>query len=139
MLLASPAVEDVLAIQRLLADYAAAIDGRDFDALGDVFLPDATLDYTSSGGPRDGFPAVRDWLAEALSAVDFTQHLVTNIRVDVDGDEATSSAYFFHPMRAGDATFLVSGTYEDRLARTADGWRIAERVQTMLWSDPPIG
>lgn len=126
----------MLAIQRLLADYAAAIDGRDFDALDDVFLPGATLDYRSSGGPRDAFPAVRDWLREALSVVEFTQHLVTNMRIDVDGDEATSSAYFFHPMKAGDASFLVSGVYDDRLRRTSGGWRIAERVQRLLWSDP---
>lgn len=132
-------MEDLLAIHRLLADYAAAIDGRDFDALDDVFTGDAVLDYTSSGGPRADFAEVREWLRTALAAVDFTQHLVTNIRADVDGDDARSIAYFLHPMRAGDTSFLVSGTYEDRLRRTPEGWRITERVQRMLWSDPAIG
>ena len=39
-------------------------------------------------------------------------------------------------MRAGTPggdTYVIAGSYTDTLARTPDGWRIAERVQVYLW------
>ena len=130
--------EDVLAIGRVLDDYAAAIDTRDFDALPRLFTEDADLDYTSSGGPHGPFDEVAAWLKEVLSAVDLTQHYITNRRIDVDGDQATSHAYFHHPLLVANQMFTVGGTYADRFVRTEDGWRIAGRVQTMTWSEPPL-
>ena len=41
-------------------------------------------------------------------------------------------------MRAGTpggGTYLIGGSYTDTLARTPDGWKIAERVQAYLWRD----
>ena len=52
-------LSDRLEIDDLLSRYTFAIDERDFDALDDVFTPDATIDYTTSGGIKGSYPEVK--------------------------------------------------------------------------------
>lgn len=129
---------DRQAIEALLVRYVWAIDDKDLDALDDVFTPDAAIDYTSSGGIRGAYPEIKQWLARTLAAFPMTQHLLANVDVVVDGDTATARSAFSNPMgaatRAGPLhVFQIGGRYDDRLVRTADGWRIAERLETQLW------
>jgi hypothetical protein len=35
----------------------------------------------------------------------------------------------------GGETYIIAGSYADTLTRTADGWKIAERIQTYIWRD----
>jgi ketosteroid isomerase-like protein len=128
-------VSDRLQIAELLATYTHAIDSRDFDLVAWCFTEDATLDYTASGGPRARRHEAVAWLAEGLSAIAFTQHYVTNQRITLDGDSATSHAYFLHPLSipGRPEPVLMGGTYLDQLRRTDEGWRITERVQGLTW------
>ena len=43
-------ISDRLEIQDLMVRYSYAIDNRDWDALDDVFTPDAHIDYSVFGG-----------------------------------------------------------------------------------------
>ena len=58
---------------------------------------------------------------------------------EVDGDTARSVCYFqAQHVRAGTAggeRYIIAGRYADTLARTADGWKITERIQAYLWRD----
>ena len=67
-----------------------------------------------------------------------TQHLVTNRAVTVSGDTATCRSCLFNPMGVTDgdglAVFLEGGYYRDKLVRTPDGWRIAERIEEPTFS-----
>lgn len=133
-------VADRLAIQDLLTRYTRAIDGREWNLLDTVFLPDATLDYTAVGGQRGRFPEMKAWLAQALGTYDATQHMISNHDIRVTGDTATSRVYVFNPMgkKRDDGQlglFFMGGYYVDRLVRTAAGWRIAERIEELSWSD----
>ncbi|MDX1648846.1 MAG: nuclear transport factor 2 family protein [Myxococcota bacterium] len=131
------ALRDRLAIEEVLVRYCDAIDGRDFALLGRVFTPDAVLDYTASGGPRGRLPEVRDWLERALAPFELIQHVIGNLRVELDGDRARSRCYFTNPMgvpgRGRGMNFLCGGIYRDVLVRTPEGWRIAERVNEELY------
>ncbi len=132
-------LRDRLEIEDLLTRYCAAIDAKDFDLLDEVFTADATIDYTRSGGIRDEYPAVKSWLAKALAPFRVVQHLVTNVRVEIDGDRARSVCYFFNPMGlpqqdGGVNTFFCGGIYRDQLLRTERGWRITERVNDQLYA-----
>jgi 3-phenylpropionate/cinnamic acid dioxygenase small subunit len=132
-------LRDRLEIEDLLIRYCAAIDAKEFDRLDEVFTADATIDYTRSGGIRDEYPAVRSWLAKALAPFQVVQHLVTNVRVEIDGDRARSVSYFFNPMGlprqdGGVDTFFCGGIYRDQLLRTERGWRITERVNDQLYA-----
>ncbi len=133
-------VADRIAIDDLLTRYTIAIDTKNYDGLDDVFTPDATIDYTTSGGPRGPYPEIKIWLGKALAQFAMTQHLLGNKSVQLDGDTATSRTYFYNPMGfpKPDGSlhlFYVGGYYVDRLVRTTDGWRIAERVEEQAWMD----
>jgi 3-phenylpropionate/cinnamic acid dioxygenase small subunit len=136
-------VSDRIQIQDVLMGYAQAVDERDWDALAAAFTSDAMLDYTAFGGPRGSVQDAVEWLMRALAVIAASQHLLSNIRVRVDGDEATATAEVFSPLAidrpdGGRTIMLTGGSYVDRLRRTDDGWRIAERTARLTWSDRPV-
>jgi 3-phenylpropionate/cinnamic acid dioxygenase small subunit len=129
---------DRIEIDDLLTRYATAVDTRDWDLYRTVFTADAIIDYTSSGGIRGGLDEVTRWLSESLALFSMSQHLVTNRDIRVEGDAATSHTYLYNAMgrtkRDGTlALMFVGGSYRDKLRRTADGWRITERIQDTAW------
>ena len=142
-------VSDRLEIQDLLARYSFAIDERDWDALDRVFTPDATIDYSETGGAKGDFAQIKAWLPVALARFPMYQHMVATTRLDLAGDTATSRTILFNPMvyrdekpgdekpgdeRPGDQVFFIGLWYRDRFVRTADGWRIADRYEEMAYS-----
>jgi hypothetical protein len=136
--LAPAALADRLAIDDQLTRYCRAIDTGEWDLLDGIFTPDAVLDYTSSGGIRGSYAEVKPWLAKVLPLFPIRLHYVTNREVEIDGDAATSRAYLYNPMGTksleGTVTmFFTGGVYHDRWRRTADGWRIVERVEIEHW------
>ncbi|MBU6281465.1 nuclear transport factor 2 family protein [bacterium] len=133
-------IADRLAIHDLLVRYCRAIDTLDWRLLDRVFTPDATIDYTSSGGIAGAYAEVRAWLEQVLPGFPMRQHLIANEEVEIDGDRATSRAYLFNPMARADAgggskLFFVGGAYVDELVRTPQGWRIRRRVEQQSWVD----
>ncbi len=131
-------IADRIEIDDLLTRYATALDGKDWELFGTCFTADAFIDYTGAGGIKGNLPEVRDWLAQVMAGFPMTQHLVTNRAVQITGDTATSRCALFNPMGVKDgdglAVFLEGGYYRDKLVRTADGWRIAERVEEPTYS-----
>lgn len=133
-------ISDRLAVEDLLFRYSRAIDTRNFDLLDEVFTPDGVADYTSSGGIRGTLAEVKEWLGAALGVFTVVQHLITNVAVDFAGDEARSTCYMINPLgypAEGDKTEMIfcGGLYHDQLVRTAEGWRIRERVIELLYLD----
>ena len=127
-------ISDRLQIQDLLTRYTQAIDGKDWKLLDTCFTPDAHVDYTATGGIKGSYPDVRKWLEQALSVFPITVHYITNSAVNLAGDRATARTYVFNPMgfKNPDASmhwFTVGAYYVDKLVRSADGWRIAQRVE----------
>jgi len=134
------AIADRLEIEDLLTRYCRAIDSLDWELLDTVFVAEAFIDYTSSGGVKGVYPEVRAWLAQVLPGFPVRQHLVTNLQIRIDGDRATSRAYFYNPMGRPQPDgsvklFFVGGDYVDELVRTEAGWRIAQRIEQQLWVD----
>lgn len=127
-------ISDRLEIQQLHADYSGAIDRKNWDALDRVFTPDAWIDYSAMGGVKGRYPEIKRWLAETLHWFPHYYHLVSNLQLEIDGDTANSRIVCFNPMviqpQGGKKTTMFFGFwYLDRLVRTGDGWRIAERVE----------
>lgn len=132
-------LSDRAEIHDVVVRYGWAIDTKDWDLLDTCFTPDAHLDYSSNpGGKAGAYPEIRAWLAEALAAFPVTQHLMSNIDVRLDGERATVRTMVANPQGAATRKgpphfFFIGARYDDRFVRTADGWRIAERVETLLW------
>ncbi len=128
---------DQQAIIDVAIAYTYALDTKQFDELKAVFAADATADL--HGVRCDGRDAIIARIERPISQLDATQHLVGNHQVHVDGDTATHRCYLQsqHVKRGtpGGDNFLIGGTYEDRLARTPDGWRITHRTMTAVWTD----
>ena len=130
---AMPSSEDRLAVQDMHVRYATALDSRDWELLRTVFVPGAQVQYP--GSPHlNGFDETRTFCDQALARYRITQHLLGNHRVWGEGDELSAScslqAIHVEPDEKGGAIFTLWGTYTDRVVRTPDGWRIAERVLT---------
>jgi hypothetical protein len=123
-------ISDRIEIDDLLIRYTVAIDTKDWELLDTVFTPDAVVDYTTSGGVKGDYPEVRAWLAKALAPFEMTQHLISNSVVRVDGDAATARTMVFNPMGTDDGNW-----YDDKLVRTPEGWRIAERFEEQAFFD----
>jgi 3-phenylpropionate/cinnamic acid dioxygenase small subunit len=127
-------ISDRLQIQDLLARYALAIDNKDWALLDTCFVPDAEIDYTSTGGKKGNYPEVRRWLAEVLAPFAYTMHCIGNTSLELDGDCAHARTYLWNPMGfqrpdGGLHWFSVAAHYVDEFVRTESGWRIRNRVQ----------
>ena len=94
----------------------------------------------SSGGTKGPYPEVRQWLEKALAPFPAMMHLVANNQVELNGDQASSRTYVINPMgfpnpEGGLHVFTVAAHYVDKLVRTPDGWRIAERIEETVLMD----
>lgn len=133
-------VSDRIEINDLLIRYTVAIDKKDYTLLDTCFVSDAHLDYTSAGGIAGDYPKVRAWLEAALAPFPMTVHYVTNSVVELLGDTATARTAVLNPMgfQSSDGAmhqFTVGAYYNDELVRTADGWRIQQRIEESVFMD----
>lgn len=126
--------DDQIALQRLVTEYAYAIDEREWHRLDQVFTPNAYIDYRAMGGIDGPYPRIRAWLPEALKPFPGYMHFIGNLWFHVVGDEAHGKVACLNPMRVpkpdgGDEMMLLGLWYHDRYVRTPAGWRISERVE----------
>ena len=130
------ALEDRIAAEDLLTRYATAVDRRDWEQYRSIFTTDAEIDYTSAGGIAGTVDEVVEFLSTSLEMFEMTQHLVSNIDLEVNGDSATVTAMFNNPMRLpGGDTWFTGGWYHHDLVRTPDGWRSRRLREESAWFD----
>jgi len=127
-------ISDRLEIKQLFTDYATAIDTKKFDLLDAVFTPDAYIDYRAMGGIDGRYPEIKAWLSQVLPNFPMYFHMVSNAALKIDGDRASSTIICFNPMQVnlpdGKAQVMFLGLwYHDKFVRTAQGWRMSERVE----------
>jgi hypothetical protein len=68
--------------------------------------------------------------------VDSTQHVITNIVVDLEGDQATASANLIATFveDADEAPYSLGARYGFRAVRGPEGWRLSRVHVTPAWS-----
>jgi hypothetical protein len=128
---------DRLDIAEVLARYCDALDQRRWDLLATVFAPEASTDYGSVGTPT-GVEAITSAIRGTIGDLDATQHVVSNVQVQVAGDTATAQCYLISQHvrsgQPGGEEYLIGGRYVDELVRTPDGWRITFRRLERMWT-----
>jgi hypothetical protein len=137
--MSSEAMADRLAIEELMVRYCYAIDDRDWDAYRAVFTADAIIDDTVTGGIRSGVEEHVVYLTRALSKIKVSQHAISTILVEIDGDEARARSHCSCPMvvdlgKGKTHVFLQGLWYRDRLVRQSSGWRFKERIEEGYWT-----
>jgi hypothetical protein len=125
---------DRIAIEERLNLYAHYIDtGQASRVPSEIFTIEA--DIMLGGIPVIGREALADMLASMMKAMDGTSHNITNVMIDVRGDEAYAYSriigwhWLARPgadsFRPADLTAV--GAYQDHFRRTPEGWRIGKR------------
>jgi hypothetical protein len=129
---------DVLAIQQLAVAYGYAVDDKDWGRWEALFLPDAFIDYTHSGGITGTPSEMAAWLPGARGAFIWTLHSVMNHEIVFTGpDTATGRLNLFNRNAIewdGVTEFSdVGGLYLDEYRRVGGAWRFSRRVERTFY------
>jgi ketosteroid isomerase-like protein len=127
-------LEDWFAIHSVFVRYATALDACDVDAVVACFEPDATLESPALGrfASHDGIRAFAQRTVDLKHQGVQFRHVVSNLRVDVEGDRAHARCYLLDFLTRGGTTELLSpGEYDCDLRRTDGAWRFIRRDVTM--------
>jgi hypothetical protein len=127
------AVEDELAIHRLLVRYGFAVDIGDPERTAEVFTPDGVYDadVRLMRGRAEVEDMVRSDRHQAM--VGSCAHQIGPAVVRVAGDRATALGYSRVYLRGGDGIGVYRVSYNHwTLERGAAGWRIAHRRTRLL-------
>ena len=134
--------QDAAAVRDTISWYGRFIDDRDWAGLSPILADTIQFDFTSLwGGEAEtvtGTDLVARWrdLSERLDA---TQHLITGVLGELDGDTATASASLMAVHRRANATggssWTVGGRYRFGLRRAARRWVIDGLSLRVAWVD----
>jgi hypothetical protein len=132
---------DERALERVATAMTTLADRRAWAELRELFVAEVEVDYSRlSGEPAATVPAdgLIDGWARNLGALTATQHLLGNLELRLDGDEATGTAYVqaahvLDGARDGEGLWILGGRYRYRFTRAAGGWRIAALAFEPVW------
>jgi hypothetical protein len=115
-------------ITDLISRLGRWLDDKRFDDARSVLTEDVTV--ITPGGQAEGLERV---VAQASRNHQVpTQHLITNVLVDIDGDTAEATANLLVTF-AGDTLDQQGERYRFDAARTPDGWRLRRIEVTPIW------
>jgi 3-phenylpropionate/cinnamic acid dioxygenase small subunit len=120
-------VNDVQIIADMVHRYCELFDTGQLDAFARQF------EHGQWFRADPGYEATRAWIAEHVHLYDGrpgTQHLTTNLVVEVDGDTASASSYITVLQAVPGLPFqpIFGGRYHDRFERVDGRWRWLERA-----------
>lgn len=121
----------IQAITDVLHSYSRGWDRYDRETIESCFFPDATMEFGYFEGTASEFI---DGGLKGVAEVKSITHVISNIRIDIQGDHAVSECYFTaHHRRAcatgqGDEDWFLIGRYLDQLQCRAGEWRISHRI-----------
>ena len=132
-------------IRDVFTRFAAAMDGQDWDLLATVFADDAVFDHSVEGwnghesAVWTGQPRIRAEVEAGAGRHFASHHVITNHRIELDGDRARVVAYLHSvhlddPLRP-DVHADHGAWYLAALVRRAAGWRISWLTHKSLWAD----
>ena len=127
-------LSDRAEITDLLTRYAHSVDRQDWDLFRSVFTADAHIDYTQVGGVAGNVDEIVGFLSKVMAMFETIQHLISNIDIAIEGDEAQVTAMVYNPLKLPDSpVWATGGWYHHKLVRTADGWRSRSLVEEASW------
>lgn len=127
---------DRLAIQDVLTKHSRGVDRAEEATLKSAYWPDATVAYGGFNGLAHEFC---EYLPAGIKQYAATQHTITNVDIDLRGDEARVETYvtayhYFANDEGQDTEMTYLGRYLDRMVKRGDVWKIAHRQVVMDWN-----
>lgn len=137
-------LEDKDAISRIIQDYAVRLTSRDYDGYVALFAPDGT--WRNGETLKKGRAEIKAMLVAMFpntppNYVNKDSYMiVSNIRVDLQGDHAKASSRQLSVIRGRDGmpTPVLSGMYEDEFVRQNGEWKILHRNDITLIPTPEL-
>ena len=126
-------VADRLAIQEVIAMHCRGVDRASAEILMSCYWPDAKVDYGAYKGSAHAFC---EPLTEAILRYENTQHIVSNLLIELaDGDARVETYVTAHHYLVGDPDTEMTyiGRYFDQMQKRGDIWKIAYRKIVMTW------
>ena len=138
---------DKIEIADIVYKYCRAIDRMDRELLESVFHDDSIHHHGEYEGPSSDFC---NFAFDILAEMEFTQHHIGNILIEVAGDTAWSESYWtaYHRIAKGkesdmgflaehdvniDEDVFVGGRYIDKFERRDGEWKISKRQGVHDW------
>jgi ketosteroid isomerase-like protein len=123
--------QDHVEIQQLYARYNQAIDNCDADGWASTFTPDGVFQRFTGREALVGF--IKQW-CEKMNGAD-RRHWNSNLVLTPTGEGASGSVLLMLlDVSTRPAKIASTGTYNDALVRTSEGWRFKTR---MIKGDAP--
>jgi uncharacterized protein (TIGR02246 family) len=127
-------VEDELAIRRVLVDYSATQDARDFAGYVALFAREG--EWINGKTVYKGRDAIHKMLVGLYGVTppgfvnNESFHITSNAEINVNGDRATARSRHLLVMRGpkGEPTPRLAGRYDDEFIREDGKWKILRRV-----------
>lgn len=121
-------LEDIEAIKVLKARYCEICDdNHDPERIISVFSQDAIWEGRGIGR-AEGHAEIQQLFRGFQQAISFSQHMVMNPVIEVNGEHATGRWYFFGPftMRDGNRAVWQAARYNEQYVKDAAGaWKIS--------------
>jgi hypothetical protein len=138
------ALEHRVHIEDALRSYCRGIDRLHAPSIEAAFHPGAILEGYGVGEPVTIEVFVTNVLASLREKFAATQHRLSNVTIELDGDQALVESYVlaYHIARRDDGRTLITfnGRYIDQFEQRDGDWRIARRQLRIDWSDiSPMG
>jgi ketosteroid isomerase-like protein len=123
-------LEDHTAVQRVISEYALLTGRGDWAPVLALFTADAVWEIPHLALRFTGLEDIRGALAMLSADLEFVLQHNAPALIEIDGDVATArSGIREGGKRKGRAESVeYLGIYQDRLVRTAAGWKFSERV-----------
>ena len=128
-------------VHNLFVRYTTSLDACDVESVVDCFTEDGWLDSPVLGR-FEGHAGIRDFALRTVKVRDERggqfRHVVSNLRVETDGDRAAARCYLLDFLTVNGASQLLSpGEYVCDLVRAGGTWRFASRTVHMDQGFPP--
>jgi hypothetical protein len=128
-------------VHNLFVRYTTSLDACDVEAVVDCFVEDGWLDSPVLGR-FEGHAGIREFALRTVKVRDERggqfRHVVSNLRVDVEGDRGVARCYLLDFLTLGGKSDLLSpGEYQCEIVRTGGTWRFASRTVHMDQGFPP--
>jgi hypothetical protein len=141
------ALTDQNEIHRLVIKSCLFVDLKQMQRMaGEVFAENARLDFGMA--VFNGRDAINAFYTGYEGNLLGSCHVLSNVFIEVSGDTARATSYcqawHWHTQHSPQTELLptdilVIGGYQDHMIRTADGWRIDERITIQFGTGVGVG
>ena len=126
-------MSDEFAVQQTLNTYSVNASLGNLEAMVATFTPDGVWDIPGIDARFEGRDAILAGAQAIMGSIEYMVQLNSPAIIKIDGDTATAQCVIRECGKYANRpkSLEVLGLYTDRLVRTAEGWRFAQRTFTV--------